>query len=137
LPRLIYCLNTKSISLRVKSQRKSDRSGQFKTKHVPVKPYLWILLGAVCLLPAMSGCIKMSNTYSAIPPGIWRATLTLATDSADIADEKRGGILPWNFEVIYVSEDSFYIEILNGTERISCTEIAMGFDRSIAKDTIR
>lgn len=83
------------------------------------------------------GCIRITNAFSAIPPGTWRASLIVAKDSADLADERSGGVLPFNFEVVYETEDSFYIEIHNGTERIRCTDIRVGFDSRYAKDTLR
>lgn len=83
------------------------------------------------------GCIKISNSFNAVPPGIWRATLHLSVDSADIAEERTKGLLPFTFEVVYITEDSFHIIIRNAEERIVCTDIDFALDRSIGKDTIR
>ena len=85
----------------------------------------------------MPACIKISNAFTAIPPGIWRATLELSIDSADIAEEHTKGILPFNFEVIYITPDSFHVVIRNADERIVCTDIEFGLNRSIGKDTVR
>ena len=101
------------------------------------KSLRYIVLTGLSILLVLSACIKVSNHFNAIPPGIWRATLQLSVDSADIAEERSAGVLPFNFEVIYLTEDSFRIDILNGEERIECTKVGFGFSRSIAKDTIR
>lgn len=94
---------------------------------------IWIMLPALLFC----SCIRFSNTYTAIPPGIWRATLILSADSSDIAEERSGGLLPFNFEVEYIDEDTFHIVIRNGDERIVCTEVGFGQDRRTARDTIR
>lgn len=83
------------------------------------------------------GCIKISNAFNAVPPGMWRATLHLSIDSADIAEERTKGMLPFTFEVVYITEDSFHMIIRNAEERIVCTDIDFALDRSIGKDTIR
>ncbi len=92
------------------------------------------VLGALCIFPS---CIKITNSFNAIPPGMWRATLELSIDSADIAEEHTKGILPFNFEVVYVTPDSFHVVIQNSTERIVCTDIEFGLDRQIGRDTIK
>ncbi|MDX1665960.1 MAG: TlpA disulfide reductase family protein, partial [Saprospiraceae bacterium] len=51
-------------------------------------------------------------------------------------EEVSGGELPFNFEVIYDTDSTFHIEIINGEERIRVDDIHMGRDRSTAKDTI-
>jgi thiol-disulfide isomerase/thioredoxin len=79
----------------------------------------------------------VTNSYSVIPPGIWRATLELTADSADLADERSGGILPFNFEVQYITEDSFHFIIRNGEERIVCSDIQYGLNRRTGRDTIK
>jgi thiol-disulfide isomerase/thioredoxin len=87
-----------------------------------------------------------------MPPGIWRATLSLegskpgsalALDEKSLQeirnikiDEIDSGELPFLFEVVYPSPDSFYIEIINGVERIRVTDISFGRSIRIAKDTI-
>ncbi len=87
-------------------------------------------------------CIEVSNPFSSLPPGIWRATLELDnTPFAGIEDEvSRGGmegdILPFLMEIKYDDEQAFYAEIINGEERIPVREIRYGRDRATAKDTI-
>ena len=77
-------------------------------------------------------CLVVDNPYNGLPPGPWRAVLKLELNTVipnpkgeplpekvnmqieDIA----GGELPFNFEVKYITPDSFYLEIINGSERI-------------------
>lgn len=104
----------------------------------------------IILIVVLTGCFVMENPYSGLPPGMWRAVLKL--DAADIRldpaaaanevadtrfEEVTAGELPFNFEVIYDTDTSFYIEIINGAERIRVDDIVMGRDRKTAKDTIR
>lgn len=107
------------------------------------------LLASFAIL-MLSGCIVSENPYTALPPGPWRAVLTL--DPAAAAASKAGsaseiqdgtfseiveGELPFNFEVIYDNETDFHIEIINGKERIRVDDITIGRNKRIAKDTIR
>jgi thiol-disulfide isomerase/thioredoxin len=46
------------------------------------------------------------------------------------------GELPFQFEVVYDSEQEFHINIINGEEKIKVKDIKYGIDRSTAKDTI-
>ena len=80
-------------------------------------------------------CIKLGEPFKGIPPGIWRGVLYLS-DKDDDFDEKTKGELPFNFEVIYDTPDSFHIVIHNGKERIVVNDIRMGVNRRVARDTI-
>ena len=102
-------------------------------------PYVTLTFVILVTMLGLHGCIETPNRYSAIPPGIWRATLNLAGQQLgqEAFDEKNGGMLPFNFEVIYDSPDSFHIEVINGNERLLVNEIYFGRDQSISKDTIR
>ncbi len=94
----------------------------------------WIF---VCVIfTSLVSCLTFGEHYEKIPPGLWRATLTLS-DKTDDFDEKTKGELPFNFEVIYDRPDSFHIVIHNGEERILVNDIYMGVDRRTARDTIR
>ena len=92
-----------------------------------------------------SGCIEISNTYTQLPPGKWRAILKI-TD----ADLSRGGDvdydesekivdyfeLPFNIETAY--EDSVMTAyIINGEERIKVEEISFGRNKRTNKDTLQ
>lgn len=112
---------------------------------------LWLyvtVLGFIAF--SFSQCIVIENPYTGLAPGTWRAILKL--DPSPVApnpkgeplpekvglkfEEVTGGELPFTFEVIYTSENDFYIEIINGTERIKLDDITIGRDRATAKDTI-
>jgi len=101
--------------------------------------YVLLILG---VLFNFSGCVEAENEFSKLAPGIWRGMLTLeetpipalSEDEAPILDNKV--LLPFNFEVIYPTKDSFYIVLHNGDERIEVTNIKYGTDRAIAKDTV-
>jgi thiol-disulfide isomerase/thioredoxin len=87
---------------------------------------------AIALLPA---CIKLGESFSGLPPGTWRGVLVLA-EGEEAAEERSNAILPFNFEVIYDTPDSFHIEIINGEERIPVRDIRMGVDRRTGRDTV-
>jgi thiol-disulfide isomerase/thioredoxin len=104
------------------------------------------MYGALAGLLLLSSCIRIENAFVGLPPGPWRAEITL-TENPDamreLEDEISIGIeeiaqgkLPFNFEVTYESDSSFYLEILNGEERIRVDDITMGLDRSTGRDTI-
>jgi thiol-disulfide isomerase/thioredoxin len=111
------------------------------------KTSIAILLFVILLL---GGCIDIKQPYTKLPPGIWRGVLY--PDKMIVVNEKIPdkdivnrnfkfeavalGELPFNFEVVYPTPDSFYIVIHNGEERIQVTDIRYGLDRSTAKDTI-
>src|SRR5688572_20680123 len=83
----------------------------------------------------LTSCLKLGDPFEGLPPGIWRGVLYLS-DEAEGFDEKSRGELPFNFEVIHDSQDSFHIVIHNGEERIIVDEIHMGLDRRIGRDTL-
>lgn len=93
----------------------------------------WLVL--VSLLITSVSCIKLGEHFNGIPPGMWRGVLYLS-DEQETFDEKTQGQLPFNFEVVYDAPDSFHIVIHNGEERILVTDIVMGVDRRVARDTI-
>lgn len=98
-----------------------------------------VVLSIIC---SFSGCVEAESEFSKLAPGIWRGTLTLE-DKPIFRDEddespiiKDQVLLPFNFEVIYPTKDSFYIVLHNGEERIKVTDIKYGTDRAMAKDTV-
>ncbi|MCO6475092.1 MAG: hypothetical protein J5I94_00655 [Phaeodactylibacter sp.] len=111
------------------------------------KPF-WIL--AFILIAAWPSCIVIENPYTGLPPGPWRAILELEPRSLATNPEGKPlpqlmnlefeevtqGELPFNFEVKYTDEQHFYIELINGQERIKVDDIFIGRDRSTAKDTV-
>lgn len=102
----------------------------------------------VALLVTMlaSSCIVVDNPHVAMAPGIWRGVL-LVEEISPVSppadgrglrfDEVTAGQLPFLFEVIYTTPDSFHIELINGEERIRAEHIQVGWDRATARDTIR
>lgn len=99
------------------------------------------LLLAVLLF---GGCLVTDKSFTRVAPGIWRGVLTLEqtiypTRDKDsifvIHDQFKEGELPFNFEVTYTDAENFYIDIINGTERIRCDSIRYGRNRMTARDT--
>ena len=71
-----------------------------------------------------SSCVEIAQPYDKIPPGIWRAELTLTKDH----------VLPFNFEARY-EEDKLKIDVLNGEERIPVEDIFFGKTKDL-RDTL-
>ena len=109
------------------------------------------ILVFVSIVLGLNSCFfSAENPYSGLPPGKWRAVLKLVNnpinpnprgeplpDKVNLKfEEVTDGELPFIFEVKYVTKDSFYIEIINGDERIVVDDIKIGRDKSQAKDTI-
>jgi thiol-disulfide isomerase/thioredoxin len=110
-----------------------------------------LLLSVGFALLALTGCLRIDNTYTKLPPGPWRAVLQL--DPSTITpnpkgkpledklnlnfDEVTNGELPFNFEVVYTNDTTFQIEFLNGEERIIVKDVSFGRSKSRAKDSIR
>jgi thiol-disulfide isomerase/thioredoxin len=90
------------------------------------------------------GCITTDTAYTRVAPGIWRGVLELEKFRIPVRDKDtiftlteqfREGEIPFLFEVKYEDAERFYIEIINGSERIRCDSIQYGRDRSQARDT--
>jgi thiol-disulfide isomerase/thioredoxin len=113
-------------------------------EQLPLGRFL-IVVGLICCLFAADGCITSDSQYERIAPGIWRGVLTLEKptlpipkdkDSVSlITDQFKVGELPFNFEVKYTDPTHFYIEFINGDERIRCDSMRAGRDRTTARDT--
>jgi thiol-disulfide isomerase/thioredoxin len=102
------------------------------------------------VMSLFSACIVVNDPYPLLAPGSWRAILKLdykpvssnpsgepLPEKMDITfEEVSAGELPFTFEVIYDTKDSFHIEIINGSERIIVDDITIGLDRRTAKDTV-
>ncbi|MBK7870201.1 MAG: TlpA family protein disulfide reductase [Saprospiraceae bacterium] len=109
-----------------------------------------LFLLAMAAITFGSGCFVAENPYTGLAPGYWRAILTLDPAAASAAqggtaddeeipnriDQINSGELPFTFEVKYENDTKFYIEIINGEERIRIDSILIGRDKRIAKDTI-
>jgi hypothetical protein len=94
----------------------------------------------------LGGCLEVQNPYSKLAPGVWRATLELVPHEPKVTERKsvqrvtddtRDGFLPFNFEVQYTSDDQFYVEIVNGTERIRCDSIRWWRTRDSGFDSLQ
>jgi thiol-disulfide isomerase/thioredoxin len=99
----------------------------------------------------VTSCLVPDNHFSKLPNGIWRGILKL--DSRPVSanpkgeplpeklnltfDEVTDGELPFTFEIKYITEDSFIMVLINGSERIVATDIAFGRSKHLAKDTFR
>jgi len=102
------------------------------------------LLFAIVLGNLLQGCVEPVSKFNALPPGIWRGTLLLDRkpvikygDDRDIVKKfDTDSELPFNFEVKYENDTSFYIVIHNAGERIEVRDISFGKDRDTAKDTV-
>lgn len=111
----------------------------------------WTIGLVITIMVVCSACIQVDNSFTKIPPGPWRAVLLLEPraitenpkgapleDKMNLTfDEVANGELPFTFEVIYDTDTTFYIEIINGDERIRANNISFGHTRSRVKDSIR
>lgn len=92
----------------------------------------------------LNACITTDNAFTRIAPGKWRGVLELEKLIIPVRDKDtiftlkeqfREGELPFNFEVTYLDDERFYVEIINGSERIRCDSIRYGRNRATARDT--
>ena len=109
-----------------------------------MRKYIFVILS--CIL--FNSCVEVRNSYTSIPPGIWRATLSVDGDvSQDIIatgnetdrvfTELTEGELPFNFEVKYDANNKILIELHNDDERILVDDIQFGRDPITLRDSIR
>lgn len=109
--------------------------------------YLVIFLSTLFLLNL--SCVSVPKQYSILSPGIWRATLILKDTrpiivtrninkvvTRDVNPESTKSIIPFNFEVVYNSDSSFYIVVTNGVEKIKFDSIVRGHDFKTGNDTM-
>ena len=109
-----------------------------------IKPLAGVF--ALLSLTLLSACIVVQNPHTGLAPGRWRGVLKLTPgqmappDESTFGDlqfeEVSEGELPFLFDVVYDSEDRFYIELINGEERIRAEQITIGRDPATARDTI-
>jgi thiol-disulfide isomerase/thioredoxin len=109
-----------------------------------MRKYLFPGFFLALILSLLSSCVTTNTAYNRIPPGIWRGVLELEKfyipvhkkDTVIMLSEQfKEGDLPFNFEVKYTDEEHFYIELINGSERIKCDSIVYGRDKMNARDT--
>jgi thiol-disulfide isomerase/thioredoxin len=95
------------------------------------------------IIITLNSCISPNQTYSKIPPGLWRGVLFLDGEVPIVTSKKEVivgkqyvGELPFSFEVVYDENDNFSIVIINAKERIKVDGLKYGRDKSTAKDTL-
>lgn len=90
-------------------------------------------------------CVTTDNSFTRVAPGIWRGVLELEKFRVPVRDKDtvfvmydqfKESELPFNFEVKYLDDERFYLEIINGDERIRLDSIEYGRDRTRARDTM-
>lgn len=103
---------------------------------------------AIFVAAHFSACLSFDNRFSRIAPGTWRGVLELEKIAYPAKDERyrktvllvreqfQEGELPFNFNVVYKTDTTFYVEIINGAERIRCDSIRWGWDKTTARDTM-
>jgi thiol-disulfide isomerase/thioredoxin len=112
-----------------------------------------LFFASILFLLLLNGCFVMENKYTALPPGKWRAVLKIQPefitpnpkgrplpDKVNMKyDDVKEGELPFTLEVTYDNDTTFYIDILNGEERIRvpAQDIRFGRGKERARDTIR
>lgn len=105
------------------------------------------LLLSIFIILALQACVEVKNQFNAIPPGPWRATLevdgidfdfiTTENETDRVFTELTDGELPFNFEVTYTDDQNFYVELINGAERIKIDDIQFGKNPETLQDTIQ
>ncbi len=94
----------------------------------------------------LTGCFTIENRHTGIPPGTWRGTLDVnpilgGPPVADLEDQQFNyddtppNYLPFTFDIVYENENDFYVELINGEERIPVKEVFFGRKKSTNKDT--
>ncbi len=103
--------------------------------------FFWFLFVPVLF----GGCIEANSSFTRVAPGVWRGVLELEKfslpaqkkdDVSILYEQFKPGELPFNFEVTYTDDERFYIEIINGAQRIRLDSIQYGRDRTLARDTM-
>lgn len=107
----------------------------------------------VLVISLLSSCTFVQERYPYVPPGPYRAVLKLENNPITPNpkgkplpekmnlefDEVTDGELPFNLEIAYENDTTFYIDIINGEERIRVPSKDIGYGRDITqgRDTIR
>ena len=100
-----------------------------------------------------SGCFVISNHYTKVAPGVWRAVLQLTPSQVTPNkkgaplpekmnlkfDEATSGELPFTMNIEYINDTTVTATIINGDEKIKCEaeDIKIGHNRANGQDTIR
>ena len=100
-----------------------------------------------------SGCFVISNHYTKVAPGLWRAVLQLTPSQVTPNkkgaplpekmnlkfDEATSGELPFSLDFEYINDTTVTVTIINGDEKIKSDpeDIKIGHNRANGQDTIR
>ena len=97
-----------------------------------------------------SGCVEAIHPYSAVAPGIWRGVIFIEPNMAvrpdfkdqkgdkyDLSESNSTGILPFLFDVVYDNDTSWYVEIINGQERIRVDDISFQRSKASADEVLK
>lgn len=104
--------------------------------------FSFLILFTATLAPR---CVSTDTSFTRVAPGMWRGVLELEKYRVPVRDKDtvfilydqfKEGDLPFNFEVKYLDDERFYVEIINGAERIRLDSIQYGRDRTRARDTM-
>lgn len=107
--------------------------------------YLFFSIIVLSTIVGAPHCITTDTSFTRVAPGIWRGVLELEKYRVPVRDKDtvfilydqfKEGDLPFNFEVTYLDNERFYVEIINGSERIRLDSIQYGRDRTRARDTM-
>jgi len=79
----------------------------------------------ILMIITTMSCVDIAKPYTQLPPGIWRAELTLTEDD----------VLPFNFESRYDEGGEMHIDIINAEERIPVSGISFGRTKDL-RDTV-
>jgi len=100
------------------------------------------VLSFIVFIILLESCVTADNPYTKIAPGIWRGILKLdkpnqmAAEEVELSSKFDFTELPFNFEIQYLTKDSFVFVIHNDTERIVVSDLYFGRDIKTAKDTL-
>lgn len=100
---------------------------------------VFTLFMLVALL-SLQGCLVTEQKFSAIPPGQWRGMLYLGNNpnpnAISMGTVDADNKLLFNFDVQYITPDSFVVYVINGTERILINELSFGHNRATGRDSL-
>ena len=107
------------------------------------------LLLTVTSIFVTKSCVVAPKPFTGLAPGEWRVILQLEDKSKPLnnksarldadpytkIEEVSKGELPFTFEVIYETKEKFYLNIINGEEKIRVDDIRIGRSKRSQHDT--
>lgn len=110
----------------------------------------FVIFSLVTLYLAANSCVEPIHPYSGLAPGKWRAVLYIEPNESvtpglqdrnaeqqNLHERNSTGVLPFFFEVKYTNDTTWFIELINGEERIPVHDISFGRTRSEASPTLK